>query len=231
MTVARTSWGELSMSVELLEGLSTTRAIRRFRTDPVPDADLSKMLFAATRAPTGSNRQTFRFVVLRDSPAAQEAKGLLGETFRRSWEAKRRADGYDETAPNSATARVRRALQEFVDGFESIPVVVLPCVEPRHGRLIDGASIYPACQNLLLAARALGYGGVLTGWHTTVEDDLKALCGIPNHIAVAATIPIGVPKGNHGPVRRKPIRQLVFEDRWDSPAVWAEDPPGTRFTG
>ena len=118
-----------------------------------------------------------------------------------------------------------------MDGFESIPVVVLPCILPRHGQLIDGASIYPACQNLLLAARALGYGGVLTGWHSSVEDQLKTVCSIPNAYSIAATIPIGVPKGNHGPVRRKPIQRLVFEDEWDQPAQWAMDPPGTRFSG
>ena len=63
----------------LLEGLTTTRAIRRFRPDPIPEADLATMLFAATRAPTGSNRQPFRFLVLRDGPVATEAKALLGD--------------------------------------------------------------------------------------------------------------------------------------------------------
>ena len=219
------------MGVELLEGLASTRAIRRFSSAPVPEADLNKMLFAATRAPTGSNRQPFRFLVLRESPAATEAKALLGRTFRASWETKRAVDGYDSIDPASAKGRVRQAMQEFVDRFEAIPVVVLPCIRPRHGGLIDGASIYPACQNLLLAARGLGYGGVLTGWHGSVEDELKDLCGIPENIAIAATIPIGVPKGRHGPVRRKPMKQLVFEDRWETPADWATDPPGTRFTG
>ena len=72
---------------QVLEAMATTRAIRRYRLDePIPEADLAAMLFAATRAPTGSNRQTFRFVVLRDGGPAREAKGILGEGFRRAWQ-------------------------------------------------------------------------------------------------------------------------------------------------
>ena len=78
----------------LYDGLVSTRAIRRFRDEPVDDADLAALLFAATRAPSGSNRQPFRFLVLRDGPRAVEAKALLGTSFRSAWAEKRRADGY-----------------------------------------------------------------------------------------------------------------------------------------
>jgi nitroreductase len=96
--------------------------------------------------------------------------------------------------------------------------------------LADGGSIFPACQNLLLAARGLGYGGVLTGWHATVEDRLRSLCRIPETHDIAATIPIGVPQGNHGPVRRRPLNELVYDDVWGGNADWVIDPPDTRFT-
>ncbi len=217
--------------VSLLEGLATTRAIRRYTNDEVTDDDLSAMMFAATRAPTGSNRQTFRFLVLRDGPVAIEAKRLLGESFRSGWNEKRSTDSYDRNAEeNTPKARMARTMQHFVDHFEATPVVVLGCVKIRHGGLSDGGSIFPACQNLLLAARGLGYGGVLTGWHAMVEDELRALTGIPDTHAIAATIPIGVPQGNHGPVRRRPVKELVFDDVWEGEATWAADPPGTRFT-
>ena len=90
--------------------------------------------------------------------------------------------------------------------------------------------MYPACQNLLLAARALGYGGVLTMWHQYVEDELRDVLGIPADVAISATITLGRPVGNHGPVRRRPVAELVYEDGWEEPAPWATDPPGTRFT-
>ncbi|MDH3680106.1 MAG: nitroreductase family protein [Acidimicrobiia bacterium] len=220
-------------AVELLEGLATTRAIRRYRDEPIPDDDLATILFAATRAPTGSNRQNFRFLALTDGPLAGEAKSLLGTSFRAGWNAKRSSDGYgwgsgiDDDSPK---ARMARSMQHFVDHFERTPVVILPCIRSRHHSLIDGASIYPACQNLLLAARALGYGGVLTGWHKPVEAELRDLLGIPDEIEVAATIPLGKPVGHHGPVRRRPLAELVFDDRWGRAAPWAVDPEGTRFT-
>jgi len=218
--------------VELLEGLATTRAIRRFRPDPIPEADLAAMFFAASRAPSGSNRQPFRFVVLRDGTRSVEAKALLGTAFRRGWAVKAREDRYDET-DDSPRARTARAMQHFVDHFESIPVVVLPCLQRyRAPTPTEGASVYPACQNLLLAARALGYGGVITMWHGFVEAPLKELLGIPPEVVLAATIPLGRSVGGgHGPVRRRPLPDLVYEDGWGSPAPWAVDPPGTRFTG
>ena len=94
----------------------------------------------------------------------------------------------------------------------------------------QGGSIYPACQNLLLAARALGYGGVLTGFHEAVVVELRRLLAVPDEVWIAGTITLGRPEGAHGPVRRRPLSELVFEDTWGQPAPWAVDPPGTTHT-
>ena len=221
-------------AVDLLTGLATTRAIRRYRDEPIPEADLSTILWHATRAPSGSNRQPFRFLVLRDGPKAVAAKAMLGESFRSMWSAKRANDGYDAgsgVVEDSPKARMAATMQHFVDHFEATPVVVLACLRRhRDPHPTEGASVYPACQNLLLAARALGYGGVMTGWHGFVEAELRALLAIPDEVAISATIPLGRPVGHHGPVRRRPIGELVFDDEWDGPADWAVDPDGTRFT-
>src|SRR5262245_47082072 len=192
------------------------------------------MMFTATRAPSGSNRQPFRFLVLRDGPNAIEAKRLIGEGARRIWGGKREADGYDRGSgaqENTPKARMARTMQHYVDHFEDAPVLVLPClVRYREPVPTEGASIYPACQNLLLAARALGYGGVLTGFHGMVEGELRELLGIPDEAFMAATITIGKPVGGHGPVRRRPIGELVYEESWDASPAWAVDPQGTRHT-
>ena len=221
-------------TVGLLEGLASTRAIRRYTDDPVPPEALRAMLFAATRAPSGSNRQPFRFVVLTDGPKALEAKRLIAEAGQRIWSNKREHDGYDAgsgVVDDSPKARMARTMQHYVDHFASAPVLVLPClVRYREPTPLEGASIFPACQNLLLAARALGYGGVLTGFHGMVEPELRTLLGIPDGVFVAATITIGKPAGAHGPVRRRPLSELVFDDAWEQPAPWAVDPPGTRHT-
>jgi nitroreductase len=221
-------------SVGLLQGLTTTRSIRRYRREAVPPEALRAMLFAATRAPSGSNRQPFRMLVLTDGPKATEAKRLIAGSARAAWATKREHDAYDRGSgalPDSPKARTARAMQRFVDELEHVPLLVLPClVRYREASSFEGASVYPACQNLLLAARALGYGGVLTGWHAGVEAELRQLLGIPEQAVLAATITIGKPEGGHGPVRRRPLSELVFDDEWGRPPAWAVDPPGTAFT-
>ncbi len=220
--------------VGLLDGLCSTRAIRRYTDEAIPDAALRDMLFAATRAPSGSNRQPFRFVVLRDGAKAAQAKTLIGESAKGIWDAKRRNDGYDRGSganTRSPKARMARTMQRYVDTIESAPVLVLPClVRYRDPDPMEGASVYPAVQNLMLAARALGYGGVITGFHRPVEARLKTLLGIPSEVFVACTVTLGRPEGGHGPVRRRPMGELVFGDSWNEAPDWAVDPPGTQHT-
>jgi nitroreductase len=222
-------------TVGLLEGLCSTRAIRRYRPEPVPDHVLRDILFAATRAPSGSNRQPFRFIVLADGPNAVAAKGLIGAAARAAWGSKRRTDGYDQGSgadAQSPKATMARTMQDYVDNLDTVPVLILPClVRHRDPTPVDGASIYPACQNLLLAARALGYGGVMTSWNLFVDAELRELLGIPDEVFVAASITLGRPQGHHGPVRRRPLDEFVYLDGWGTSAPFAIDPPGTRHTG
>ncbi len=229
--MAGTERDELS----LYDGLLTTRAIRRYTDETVPQEALRDILFAATRAPSGSNRQPFRFIVLTDGPVAEEAKRLIGVGARRFWAAKREADGYDRGSgaeADSPKARMARTMQHYVDTYESVPVLIIACyVRYRdHTAASDGASIYPACQNLLLGARALGYGGVMTGWQFAAQAELRELLHIPDEVELMATITIGRPQGRHGPVRRRPLPELVFGDRWGVAPPWAIDPEGTAHT-
>jgi nitroreductase len=172
--------------------------------------------------------------VLTDGPGAAAAKTLIGGAARALWSAKRQGDGYDQGSGadrSSPKARLDRAMQEYVDGFDAVPALVLPClVRYRAPSPAEGASIYPACQNLLLAARALGWGGVMTGFQAPVDKELRSLLAIPDEAAIASTITLGRPVGSHGPVRRRPLGELVFSDRWGDPAPWAIDPPGTSHT-
>jgi nitroreductase len=192
------------------------------------------MLFAATRAPSGSNRQPFRFLVLTDGDKAREAKHLIGEAARRIWSRKRENDRYDTGSgvqADSPKARTARTMQQYVDNFDSVPALVLPClVRYREPTPSEGASVYPAVQNLLLAARALGYGGAFNGFNFMVDAQLRALFGVPDQVFIAGTVTLGRPMGRHGPVRRRPIAELVYENDWEQPAPWALDPPGTTFT-
>ena len=222
-------------TVGLLEGLTTTRTVRRYADRPVTDEELGVVLFAATRAPSGSNRQPHRFLVLRRGPKAVQARAVLGAAARQTWKVKRETDGYDSdsgASDNTPKARMARAMQHYVDHFEASPVIVLGClVRYRQALFTEGASIYPACQNLLLAARAIGLGAAMTQWQARCEPELREILSIPGDVAMHATITLGHPAGRHGPVRRRPVRELVYEDVWGEAAPWARDPPGTRFTG
>ena len=221
-------------AVGLLEGINSTRAIRRYRDESIPEKDLRDMLFAATRAPSGSNRQPFRFVVLTDSEKAKQAKVLIKQGAESVWRAKKTNDQYDQrSGADSASpkARMARTMDSYVENFDKVPALILPClVRYREPTPMEGASVYPAVQNLLLAARALGYGGVITGFHHMVETELKNLLGIPEEVFVSCTVTLGKPKGKHGPVRRRPMNELVYGDTWNESPEWAVDPAGTRHT-
>lgn len=212
-------------SSPVLRRIETTRSIHRFKPDPVTDDQLRTLLYAASRAPSGSNLQPYRFLVLREGSSAQQAKALLGTTYRQRWKAKADREGFSLSQRGDGSTRRTRtadAMAKFVANFENIPVVVLACLDRvREANPREGASIYPACQNMLLMAAELGLGGTITLWHEEVEDELKAMLGIPSRVGISAIIPLGYPEGQHGPLRRRPLQETVFQDRWGCPPQWA----------
>jgi nitroreductase len=210
---------EIQPPISALEALATTRAIRRYTEEPIPTSVLSQILWSASRAPSGSNRQPFRFLAVTQGETANKVKSALGESFRRGWATKLRNDGYQKGSgqdPNSPKSRQAATMQHYVDHIEQVPVIVFAClVRYRDASPTEGASIYP---------------GALTMWHQGVESQLRELLAIPDNVAISACITLGRPQGAHGPVRRRPISELVFENQWGSSPTWATDPEGTRFT-
>lgn len=216
----------------LSEGLATTRSIRRYTDEPVTEEALAQVLHLATRAPSGSNRQPFRFLVLRSGPVGLRVRELLAQGAAEVWAAKRSTNEFPDRAKNTPTSRMLASMDDYVDNLATAPVIVLPCMlRYREPTALEGASIYPAVQNLLLGARSVGLGGALTMFHQFRDAEIRSELGIPDEAFIAATITLGHPAGSHGPVRRKPLDQLVFEEAWGSAPTWAVDPPGTRFTG
>ncbi len=204
----------MSEELGLFEAISTQRAIRRFRPDPVSDEVILKLLEAAAKAPSGSNRQNWHFVVIRDPELKQQIAALYGEAWHTY-------DGMQGTAGVSASrARIRASAMHLADHMGETPVLILACIENPHPRptgmalATRYASIYPAVQNLLLAARALGLGAALTTLHKAYEEEVKALLGLPEDIETAALIPLGYPADRYGPTRRKPVHQFTHFDRW-----------------
>ncbi|HEX2036674.1 MAG TPA: nitroreductase family protein [Chloroflexota bacterium] len=201
-------------TLNLFEVMHTARSIRRFKPDAVPDEVIQRVLEAAIQAPNGTNAQTWRFVVVRDPQRRRELGELYRQGFREVYPSDRLAS---ESDPHRR--RVIRAADHLAEHMgDEAPVLVLACIErgerstgARHGA---GASIYPAVQNLLLAARALGLGACLTTLHLRREAQVKALLGIPDHVDTYALIPLGYPATPHGPLRRRPLAEVTHYDRW-----------------
>jgi nitroreductase len=209
--------------IGLLEAMATTRAIRRYTDDPITDEDLAEILWYAQRAPSGTNRQKFRFLTLRrDDPVARPGRELLAESFRRGWNGKEAdLDRAGAPEPGSPRARMQAAMQHYVDHIDRVPVFILVGLERyRAPDYAEGASVFPAVQNLLLAAHALGYGGVLTGWHGPVEAELRRELGIPDGVALHGCVTLGVPQGRHGPLRRKPLGTILHDGVWGREPDW-----------
>jgi nitroreductase len=191
------------MEFEELESLlATQRAVRKFDGRPVDDAMIAKILRAATRAPSARNVQPWRFIVVREP----ETKRKLGEVFDQLG-----AQLYGAGAPDRTP-------------WKDVPVLIAVCSERVFGEgeaaaTALGASIYPAVQNLLLAAHALGLGSVLTTRWKSREAEIRPILGLPETMSVHAIIPLGWPDQVFGRNRRRPVSEVAFRERFGEP--WA----------
>lgn len=195
--------------------LATARTIRRFTNEPVDDNLIARCLQAATWAPNGANAQEWRFVVLRSpamravvARAAAESLRIIEPVYGMS----RPAEDDD-----SRRARTNRATYELHDrAGEFTSVLFAQRRFPQASELLLGGSIFPAMQNFLLAARALGLGACPTSWASYGgEQLLRDAVGVPEEWMLAGHVVIGWPRGRHGPVRRRPLEEVVFLDQWD----------------
>jgi nitroreductase len=201
--------------IGLFEAMYSQRAVRAFKPDPVPDEVIRKLIEAATKAPSGSNRQGWKFLVIRDV----ELKRKIGEYYNRARES-RYGGG---AAPVSNIPPRRQAASNYMaEHMHEVPVLILACIEHDGGpsTMSRGGSIYPAVQNILLAARGLGLGSVITSLHKRYEDEVKTLLGIPDNVETAALLPIGYParRSPYGPTTRAPVEEVMYYDKWGATA-------------
>jgi nitroreductase len=203
--------------IGLFEAMYTQKAIRRLKTDPVPRELVTKLIEAATKAPSGGNRQPWAFLVIREPATKQK----LGEWYRDAWDKTYAMIPQAQRAefPESF-ARVYRSAEHLAFHLAEAPVLILVCALDMPAGLGGAAvashygSVFPAVQNLLLAARGLGLGATLTTLHKMHDSDVKELLGIPANTETVALIPIGYPKGKYGPAARRPLDEVVHYERW-----------------
>ncbi|MCA9822822.1 MAG: nitroreductase family protein [Dehalococcoidia bacterium] len=185
-------------SFEALEELMMRqRAGRLFDSREVEDSLIERILGMATRAPSARNAQTWRFIVIRDT----ETKARLGSVFDELG-----SQMYGQGAPTRTP-------------WAEVPVLIAVCSEfafgeDESGRMALGASIYPAVQNLLLAAHAAGLSTVLTTRWKRREPELRPILHLPENVGIYAIIPMGWPAETLGKNRRRPVPEVTYRERW-----------------
>jgi nitroreductase len=197
--------------MEFYDVVTTQRAMRRLKTDAVPDELLWKILQTATMAPSGGNAQPWNFLVIRDP----EKKRKIGEWYLDAW-TRTYGPARETMLGNEAMARTFTSADHLANHLAEAPALIIATIKKGMPNVSStlGASIYPAVQNLMLAARAEGLGTTLTTLHKLHEDEVKALLGIPDDIETMALIPLGWPKGKFGTPSRLPVEKVVYWDSW-----------------
>lgn len=201
--------------MEFFDVATTQRSIRRLKPDPIPEAALRQIMDAALCAPSGGNRQGWSFVVIRD--AATRAK--IGDLYRECWGELMKTPyyaGVSKAPPDSREGKMLASARHLSEHLAEAPALVVACIatDGASPTLTTGASIYPAIQNLMLAARALGIGSCITTIHRYRDGQLTALLGIPPEVETAAVVPLGYPLGKFGRPPRRPMGEVAFGDRW-----------------
>jgi nitroreductase len=183
------------------------RACRAFTDDPVPDSLIGKVLDAATYAPSAENRQPWEFVVVRDPVL----RGRIGDLMRRAWEQGGRTHSEGRLSPE-LLAEVDRGATGSVS---AAPVLVVVAADTdRCLPVTVPSSIYPALQNLLLAAGAVGLGSALTTIATTFAAELREVVGFPESLVPVAVVPLGYPEKPLGPPKREPYADHTHRDTY-----------------
>ena len=204
----------MNRKIGLFDAMRTMRAMRRLRTDPVPDELIREIIEAGTCAPSGGDTQHWRFIVVKDP----EIKKQLQIRYKRAFEDLKDRFYAAPPPPGKTEAQKQRmmaARDHLTEHFHEAPVLIVCCLVGDSGSGVGaGASIYPAVQNMLLAARALGLGATLTNRHLLYEKEVDQILGLPKDARTFAIIPLGYPLGNFGPLSRAPMEQVTFLDRW-----------------
>jgi nitroreductase len=192
---------------DFFDVVQNQRACRSFTDEDVPDEVLERMLKAATHAPSAENRQPWVFVVVRDDMT----RARIGELTRRAWE----SGGREYSEQRLEPGLLAEVEQGATGGIAAAPVVIVVCGDSSAGHEATlPSSVFPAVQNLLLAAAALGLGSALTTLTTVFAEELAAELGLPEHIHPMAVIPVGHPARQQGPPSRQPFGEKAHRDRW-----------------
>lgn len=211
----------MSDAMDLFDVMYNCRAMRRLETREVPEELLIKLIDAANQAPSGSNRQSARWIVVRDT----QVRAQLAQLNKISVDAYiGPQSGRPGELPHQSADKRQRMLQSVLwqaENMQHIPALIIACyqfdepIKSQEEMYRSGGSIWPGIQNLLLAARALGLGAAPTTLGLMDRPKAKAALNLPEDMEAICLIPVGYPMGNFGPVTRMPVAEVMRWDRWD----------------
>lgn len=203
---------------DIWDAMYTQRAIRYWQEKPVPRDVLEKVIESASKAPSGSNTQPWVFLVIDDEDQRQKIGDALNAVYEGGPLKEMIAEG--QKSDDKTQRLMLKGAQSFFSKLAKAPAIIVPCLYKLSSPTADptsleaGSSIYMAVQNLMLSARALGLGTVMTTAHVLINDPLREVCNIPDNAYPAALIPIGYPDANFGPTTRKPVEEIIKYNTW-----------------
>lgn len=211
--------------MDLFEAIHTTRAVRRFSPAAVTEEEILTCIRAAAQGPSGGNIQPWQFLAVTDG----DVKRALGDIYRRAYARYQPAlleamPPFRSAADRASFERMAAASQHLADHIAEAPAMVLflmpnisMTLQDEQGPLDVGtpyASIYPAVQNFMLAARGLGIGTTLTTVYRIYQDEVRQACGIPERYEVIALLPMGRPLKEFRPGRRRPVENVTHWNKF-----------------
>lgn len=210
------------VAIDVFEAMSTCRAMRYLRPDPVDEALVERIVTAGTWAPSPGNSQGRDVIVVTDAAKKAAIGGAVEAVMADRVDAMERPDRTHRLMLDG-TAHLIRTLR-------TCPVLLLVCgraiypyAAPRESFV--WSSIYPAAQNMIVAARALGLGTVFTTFHGVAEPVIRDTLDIPADVHIGCLIPLGWPEREFGPLNRVPVEQVIHRDGWQGdlrtvPPAW-----------
>ena len=204
----------------LFQTIYSTRALRRFKPDPVPDEVLFQLFDAAIRASSGQNAQDWRWIIIRDPAIKRQMQEWALEGWAR-YSARYGTDEEIDALPRNQRLSLK-SVRDLSQNLASVPVIIAVLgMKGRHST--PGGSTFPAVQNLQLAARALGLGSSI--FNLPMRDQLYEMLGIPENNQLYCLIPLGYPTDQQGPLNRKPVKAVVYDGAFGQAWPFAEQQP------
>jgi nitroreductase len=199
-------------NVDVIEAMESCIAMRYLKEDPIPKADLERLVYAATRASSPGNSQEWDFVVISDDGPKVDIGDAVWAEMAPMFESL-------STDGKISEQRMYKGAAYLAKNFAKVPAWILGCARKNYPpqaptEAFMHSTIYPAAQNLIVAARSMGLGTTFTTFQMTAEKVIRQRLSIPSDVHLCVLVAVGYPEKSFGPVRRKPVDEVLHWNGW-----------------